>query len=156
DVSGIAAGTAVSLYFDLLGFGASTSAATISDVHFIGEGANTAPVAGKVTADVQETDPATAITASFVDPDANDTFTFAIDTTTDHTKGIVINNGDGTFSYDPNGAFASLKAGATATDQFRYTVTDAAGESSTALVVITIHGENQAPSAAPVSANAQE
>ena len=51
--------------------------------------------------------------------------------------GMVTNNGNGTFSYDPNGAFASLKAGATATDTFHYTVTDGAGVSSTATVTIT-------------------
>ena len=40
------------------------------------------------------------------------------------TKGTVTDLGNGVFSYDPNGAFASLKAGATATDTFTYTVTD--------------------------------
>ena len=41
--------------------------------------------------------------------DAHDTHTFAIDTT--GTKGAVVDNGDGTFRYDPNGQFESLSLG---------------------------------------------
>ena len=66
------------------------------------------------------------VAAKYSDPDVGDTHTFAVDTKTDATKGKVTNNGDGTFTYDPNGAFASLRAGQTATDQFLYTVTDGA------------------------------
>ena len=58
-------------------------------------------------------------------------------------------------AYDPNGAFASLKAGATATDTFHYTVTDGSGF-STATVTITITGQNDAPVAAGLTANVQE
>ena len=51
----------------------------------------------------------------------DDTHSFSIDTT--GTKGIVTDNGNGTFSYDPNGAF-NLALGTTATDTFNYTVKD--------------------------------
>src|SRR5260370_41020230 len=71
--------------------------------------------------------------------------TFTIDASTDVTKGKVTNNGDGTFSYDPNGAFASLAAGQSTTDSFLYTVKDAAGATSTATVAITIIGQNDPP-----------
>src|SRR5205085_5949991 len=66
-------------------------------------------------------------------------------TTTAATKGKVTDNGDGTFSYDPNGAFERLLAGQSATDSLLYTVTDAAGTFSTATVTITIAGQNDAP-----------
>src|SRR5262249_19986094 len=85
----------------------------------------------------------TAVSASYADPDVGDTHTFAVDTT--GTKGKVTNNGNGIFTYDPNGAFPSLPAGATASDTFQYTVTDGAGASSTALATITIIGQNDAP-----------
>ena len=69
--------------------------------------------------------------ASYTDPDSGDTHSFSVDAT--GTLGKVTDNGNGTFNYDPNGAFETLKAGATATDTFHYTVKDAAGASSTAL-----------------------
>ncbi|MFX8895563.1 Ig-like domain-containing protein, partial [Acinetobacter baumannii] len=75
-----------------------------------------------------------AISASFADPDLGDTHTFTVDTLADATRGKVTNNGDGTFTYDPNGAFVGLKAGETAQDKFRFTVTDAVGAPSTAIV----------------------
>jgi Ca2+-binding RTX toxin-like protein len=79
--------------------------------------------------------------ARFADLDLNDTFSFAIDAT--ETKGKVFNNGDGTFSYDPDGKFEFLSVGDTATDTFKYTVTDNHGASSTATATIAIHGEDE-------------
>src|SRR5207244_7854302 len=87
-------------------------------------GENDAPVAKDIATSVQEHGPAKSITASFTDPDNGDSHTFSVDTTTDGTKGKVTDNGDGTFTYDPNGAFIGLTAGATATDKFHYKVTD--------------------------------
>ena len=59
-----------------------------------------------------------------------------------NTSGIVTDNGDGTFDYDPNGFFTYLAAGETATDEFSYTVTD--GEATdTAVVTITVAGPDE-------------
>lgn len=110
---------------------------------------NQPPVASNISADANEdtnTLPA-ILKASFSDPDQNDTFTFQTDAT--GTMGTVINNGDGTVTYDPNGKFEYLGVGETATDTFTYTVTDRHGASSTATATITIHGENDAPVALP-------
>jgi VCBS repeat-containing protein len=51
-------------------------------------------------------------------------------------------NSNGTFSYDPNGAFNSLSASQTATDTFKYTATDSRGATSpsSGTVTITITG----------------
>src|SRR5262249_52277472 len=57
DLSGVAAGTQLTLYFDLLGFGAANSSVT---VHI---GANTAPVAADVADTVQEHGPAKTVSA---------------------------------------------------------------------------------------------
>ncbi|MEM7049395.1 MAG: IPTL-CTERM sorting domain-containing protein [Acidobacteriota bacterium] len=57
-------------------------------------------------------------------------------------------NANGTFSYDPNGAFDALAAGATDTDSFTYTIDDGSGTcSETATVTVTITGVNDCPTA---------
>ncbi len=62
---------------------------------------------------------------------------------------ILTPNADGTFSYDPNGAFNSLAAAATTTDSFSYQVSDGQGGLATATATITITGVNDAPVANP-------
>ncbi|WP_084299122.1 Ig-like domain-containing protein [Bradyrhizobium sp. WSM1743] len=108
---------------------------------------NHAPVASNVTANANEdtNDPIVKLVASFTDADLSDTFTFSIDPT--GMVGKVINNNDRTFTYDPNGKFEYLSVGETAADSFTYSVTDNHGASSTATATVTIHGENDAPSA---------
>ena len=67
------------------------------------------------------------------------------DTTTDATRGSVTLGANGTLTYNPNGQFESLAAGATTTDSFRYTVSDGNGNTDTARVTITVTGVNDAP-----------
>ncbi len=57
-------------------------------------------------------------------------------------------NADGSYSYDPNGAFAYLHDGESAADSFSYTVDDGNGGTDTAIVSVTINGVNAAPLAA--------
>ncbi len=64
---------------------------------------------------------------------------------TSATIGIATLNADNTVSYDPNGQFDSLAVGETATDTFRYTITDGDGDTSAAEVTVTITGTNDAP-----------
>jgi VCBS repeat-containing protein len=61
------------------------------------------------------------------------------------TVGLVSNNGNGTFNYNPNGQFAALGGGDSATDSFSYTVGDGDGGSDTATVTITIEGIDNPP-----------
>ena len=59
-------------------------------------------------------------------------------------------NGNGTYVYDPNGAFDGLASGATQDDSFSYTVTDGNGGNATATVTVTVSGTavvNSAPTA---------
>ena len=100
--------------------------------------------------------PAISVAASFTDVDATDTHSFTVDTVSNATQGTVTNNNDGTFAYDPNGAFESLAAGETATDSFTYTVDDGEGGTSTATVTVTITGQNDAPVAVAATAAASE
>ena len=110
------------------------------------DGVNDAVVAADDTA---STDEDTAFTTGSVfandnDVDTNDTLTIS-DVDITGTTGIVTDNGDGTFTYDPNGAFETLSDGDTATDSFTYTVSDGNGSTDTATVTVTINGINDAP-----------
>lgn len=76
--------------------------------------------------------------ANDFDPDDGDSFTLSgFDAS--GLVGNLTDNGDGTFTYDPNGAFDALNEGESATTSFSYTITD--GElSSSATVTITVNG----------------
>ncbi len=58
---------------------------------------------------------------------------------------VVTLNSDGTFDYDPNGAFDGLTTGAPVQDTFTYTVDDGEGGSDVATVTVDITGANDAP-----------
>ena len=111
-------------------------------------GANDGPVAGDDSGVGFSTDEDTAFTTASVlgndtDVDGDLLSVSALDTT--GTLGLVTDNGDGTFDYDPNGAFESLGAGDSATDSFSYTVSDGNGGTDSATVTVTVAGENDAP-----------
>ena len=117
-------------------------------------GTNDAPVANDIVGLVNEDGPAVVVAADFTDADATDTHTFDIDTSA--TAGLVINNGDGTFSYDPAGQFESLAAGETATDTFTYSVDDGFGGIAMATATVTVAGQNDAPVAVDIMGTANE
>src|SRR5260221_523413 len=106
-------------------------------------GTNDVPVVQAIVADVNEHGPAVILTASFTDPDLIDTHTFGISTV--GTRGLVTDNGNGTFSYDPNGQFAPLTVGQTATDRFTYDVDDGHGGIATQTATGRIHGQKEDP-----------
>jgi VCBS repeat-containing protein len=92
------------------------------------------------------------------DPDAGDTLTVSavngsaanVGTQITLASGALLTvNANGTYSYDPNGSFASLPQGQSATDSFTYTISDGHGGTSSATVTITVNGLNDPPSAAP-------
>ena len=56
------------------------------------------------------------------------------------TLGTVVDNGDGTFDYDPASAFNALDAGEVGTDTFVYTVADGRGGEDEATVTVTVAG----------------
>jgi VCBS repeat-containing protein len=54
-------------------------------------------------------------------------------------------NANGSYSYDPNGAFETLGVGMSATDSFTYQVSDGNGGFAIATVSLTINGVNDVP-----------
>jgi len=61
------------------------------------------------------------------------------------TQGLVTNNGDGTFTYDPNSKFNHLTGSQTATDTFTYTVSDDNGGTALGTYKVTITADSVAP-----------
>ncbi|MCP4543981.1 MAG: tandem-95 repeat protein [Chloroflexi bacterium] len=88
------------------------------------------------------------ITGNVLDNDTDiDNPTLAVDSfDTSSTAGLVTNNGDGTFDYDPNGQFEYLAAGEQTIDTFTYVVSDG-NSTDVATVTLTIHGVNDPPTA---------
>ncbi|MCC9600963.1 Ig-like domain-containing protein [Stieleria sp. JC731] len=57
----------------------------------------------------------------------------------------ILANSDGSFSYNPAGAFDDLATGETGVDEFSYTIEDSGGRIDTGRVAISVAGENDAP-----------
>ncbi len=110
-------------------------------------GQDSAPVASNVRATVASDGKPITIDAAYTDRDPGDTHSFSINTS--GTRGLVTNNHNGSFTYDPSGAFAALKPGQAATDSFAYTVTDGEGLTSTATVTVTVTGASSSLVAYP-------
>lgn len=112
-------------------------------------GANDAPTAVDNGSPGFTTDQDSLVTTASVltndsDPDTSDTLS-VLSFDDSGTSGLVGDNGDGTFDYDPNGQFDGLAAGQSATDAFSYTVSDGNGGTDAAIVTITINGLDDAP-----------
>lgn len=110
---------------------------------------NMAPVAVADTANAQEDGAAVTINVLANDTDVNPNDTKSlVSVNAANIVGAVAMNADGTVSYNPGTAFQSLRAGATATETFSYTMRDKAGLTSSANVTVTVIGVNDAPVAA--------
>jgi CSLREA domain-containing protein len=119
-------------------------------------GQNDGPTAVADTGSVNEDGPGTTINVltNDTDPDSGDTQTVLTVNVTGTLGSVSFTGTDVT--YNPNGAFNSLKAGATATDTFTYTMVDGSSAASTATVTITVTGQNDAPTAVNDSASTNE
>ena len=137
------------------GEGGGTSSATVT---ITVTGANDAPTVAAVVADAVEDGP--AVTAAFAGADVDsddDTASLSYPILTATSEGIVTNNGDGTFSFDPGADFQDLAAGETRDVSFDYQATDSHGaDSAPATVTITVTGTDDGPVAGPVDVTAVE
>jgi VCBS repeat-containing protein len=108
-------------------------------------GVNDAPLAADDQATTTEKSPVVIdVVANDDDPDANDVLqVVGVDPT--GLQGNLGFLGDGQFVYDPAGQFIHLGVGQSATETFRYLVSDQHGATDIATVQILIHGVNDAP-----------
>lgn len=106
---------------------------------------NTTPTANADTVSVAE-DQTVTFTPLSNDSDA-DGHSLSISGFQQSLKGTLTDNGDGSFSYDPNGQFAELTRDETETESFTYSIVDELGAVSSADVTITVVGTNTAPEA---------
>ncbi len=104
----------------------------VDDDGVVGE--DDAPLAGNVLANDMDVDQSDTLTVSSIEgADVGTTITL-------ESGAVVVMQSDGSYTYDPAGAFDDLNDGETATDSFSYTVSDGNGGSDTATVEITITG----------------
>jgi VCBS repeat-containing protein len=86
----------------------------------------------------------TGVLANDLDDDGDGLTVTNLDTT--GMLGIlVLNTADGSFSYDPNGAFDYLDAGEQASETFNYTANDGSLDSNAVTATITVTGVNDNP-----------
>lgn len=114
---------------------------------------NTPPVANDDSVTTDEDRP---VTFDVLGNDADSENNLVASSTINLTSpliGLLTNNGNGTFSYDPGSAFQSLAVGESATVTFDYGVFDTFGEYDVGTVTITINGANDAPSVAVANAS---
>lgn len=121
-------------------------------------GINDDPTAGNVQA--AASDGGGSIDGTFAGDDIdsdNNQGDLTYEITSDPSEGSVENNGDGTFTYDPEGDFQDLADGETRNATFEYTATDRYGaESNTGTVTVTVTGVNDNPTVNDVAAEAIE
>ncbi len=113
-------------------------------------GANDAPTAVDDSGAEYSTDEATSFSTGNVltndtDPDTSDVLSVDSVDATSANGASIANNGDGTFTYNPNSQFENLASGQTATDTFNYIVADGNGGTDTGTVTIEITGINDEP-----------
>ncbi|MDD7805538.1 MAG: Ig-like domain-containing protein, partial [Endozoicomonas sp. (ex Botrylloides leachii)] len=138
--------------------GTATNTSEVQIVTIAVAGTNDTPQAEVVN--IAALDGGVAVTGSFVvtDVDSNDTHTFTITSPPD--AGVVVNNGDGTFSFNVSSDFKDLTVGETRQVSFSYTATDSSGTGSAvsneSTVVITVTGSNDRPVAEVVAIQAME
>lgn len=130
-------------------------AAGVAAIAFISVvGVNDAPVAAADSGETEE-DAVLSVTADGVlandsDPESDNILSVSsvegaaanVGTQITLASGALLTmNADGSYEYDPNGAFDTLQPGDSTTDGFTYKISDGVDESDAASVVITINGQ---------------
>ncbi|MDP2760911.1 MAG: Ig-like domain-containing protein [Sideroxyarcus sp.] len=99
--------------------------------------------------------PIAELLANDIDPNLGDTLSLAGFDAVTAQGNAVTQDANGNLILDIGRKYQSLGAGQTATDSFSYTITDAAGATSTAKVNVSINGSNDGPVVATIIADQQ-
>jgi len=127
------------------------SQSNVATVRITVSGVNDAPVAVDdafvTTEDSTLTIDAPGVLANDIDSDAGDVLSVISADTVSTLGAAVLVGAAGNFVYDPSAAdvLQALLPGESLVDTFTYTMCDAAGETSTATVTVTVYGLNDAP-----------
>ena len=148
DFDALALGQTSSVTFTYLATDNATESALSNEatVTITVNGVNDAPLADAVS--VLASENGSPVEANFggSDVDEGETATLNYAITSMPTEGSVVNNDDGTFTFDPADDFQDLAEGVTRDVTFDYTATDAqAAISDAAIATITVTGVNDAP-----------
>ncbi|HEX4608629.1 MAG TPA: tandem-95 repeat protein, partial [Urbifossiella sp.] len=140
DVHGIAPGTQLTLYADLLGFGATTSSVTLDSVTLLGNSGEVQPPVA--VDDAYSTDENTTLTVPPSGVLTNDTDPQGLPqhavVVTGPVHGSLSLAVDGSFVYTPAAGFSG-------NDRFTYKATDGTADSAPATATITVNFVNQVP-----------
>ncbi len=121
-------------------------------------GVNDAPVTQAIMVDVNEDGP--AVTAAFLGDDVdsdNSQSSLIYDILSGPSEGDLANNGDASFTFDPDGDFEDLALGESRSVGFTYQATDRHGAvSNVSNGTITVEGANDRPIAENVEATVNE
>lgn len=133
-------------------------AASTAEVRITLTGANTAPEAvPDAAAAVENGAPITIhVLANDNDADVGDTRRVVAVSAAGLQGNVTIAADGASLTYAVGNAFQHLRAGATATETFTYTMTDRGGAQSTAVVTVTVTGINDAPQAVANTASVSE
>ncbi len=111
---------------------------------------NDAPTASLITASTNEDSATITLAFAVSDIDASDSLSYSI--LSNPSLGSVINNNDGTFTFNLGNDFQNLALGQTKDVSFTYAAIDKAGaQSNISTATITITGTNDAPTASITS-----
>jgi len=141
DLAGASAGDAISLYFDLVGFGSHGSRVVIDDVRFVLPGeSNAAPVAIADAASLEEDSSVPVdVLANDTDADGDGLMLTAVGTPTHGAATIE----DGKVRYTPVANYFG-------SDRLTYTVMDSVGNLATGTLELTVASVNDAPTLQPL------
>jgi len=120
-------------------------------------GVNDDPVAQDVLAAASEDGAPVVASYDADDVDSDDdptTLVYAV--TSFPSEGSALDNGDGTFTFDPGADFQDLALGEIRDVSFDYSASDSHGASDTGTVTVTVTGVNDDPVAQDVAASASE
>ncbi|MBC7908000.1 MAG: cadherin-like domain-containing protein, partial [Rhodospirillaceae bacterium] len=104
---------------------------------------NDAPMAGSATLTVSEDGPSAPFSLPVSDVDGGAVLTTTV--LSQPEAGILVDNGDGSVTFDPAGQFETLGEGESRDLTFDYRVTDEFGASSDSTITIHVKGVNDAP-----------
>ena len=158
DFQDLAEGETREVTFDYTATDAHGAVSNTATVTVTVTGVNDAPDVEDVT--VSASEDGAPVIGSFAGDDVDsddDATTLSYDITSAAAEGSVSDNGDGTFTFDPEDGFQDLAVGETWEVTFDYTATDSQGAVSDAgTLTVIVSGANDAPTVEDVTASAAE